>query len=165
MKTILSFVLFLTLCAGTLLAQTPAQNKETARKIIAAVDAGDMAAFAMYVSVNVKEHTPFPPGLPADLSDFEKDKLLIGGYHQAFPNGHTEILHIVAEGDIVIVHSMYTGTNTGPFMGMAATNKAVSFEQTDIIRFDASGKGVDHWAVADQMTMMQQLGLMPAGGK
>lgn len=165
MKTILSFVLFLTLCAGTLVAQTPAQNKVTSRKIIAAIDAGDLAAFTSFVSPSVKEHLPFPPGMPDGLSDFEKSKMLIEAYHTAFPNSHTEILHIVAEGDIVIVHSMYTGTNTGPFMGMAATNKAVSVEQTDIIRFDAAGKGVEHWAVIDQMTMMQQLGLMSADGK
>lgn len=165
MKNVLSFVLFLTLCAATLSAQTPAQNKETARKILLAVDAGDMAAFSQLVSPSLIEHMPPPPGAPTNLSDFELAKMLISGYHAAFPDSRTEILHIVAEGDLVIVHSMYTGTNTGPFMGMPATNKAVRVEQTDIIRFDAAGKGVEHWAVVDQLAMMQQLGLIPMDGK
>lgn len=165
MKTILSFVLFLALCASSLAAQTPAQNKETTVKILKAVDAGNVEAFASYVSPALVEHMPMPPDLPANLSDFEKAKMMIAGYHAAFPDSRTEILHIVAEGDLVIVHSLYTGTNTGPFMGMPATNKAVRVEQTDIIRFDAAGKGVEHWAVVDQLTMMQQLGLIPADGK
>lgn len=165
MKTILSIVLFFALCAGSLVAQTPAQNKATARKIMAAFDAGDVAAFSRCVSPTLKENTPFPPSFPADLSDFEKDKMILAGYHEAFPNVHTEILHIVAEGDIVIVHSVFTAVNSGSFFGMPATNKTVHVEQTDIMRFDASGIGVEHWSVVDQMTMMQQLGLMPADGK
>jgi len=147
------------------IAQTPAQNKETTKKILAAIDAGDLDAFSKYVSPSVKEHMPFPPGMPSDLSDFELAKMLIAGYHTAFPDSKTEVQRMVAEGDMVVVHSIYTGTNKGEFMGMPATNKAVRVEQVDIIRFDASGKGVEHWAVIDQLTMLQQLGVIPMGDK
>ena len=146
-------------------AQTPAQNKETAKKIMAAVDAGDLNAFAMYVGANLVEHTPPPPGFPKASSDFEMDKMLIAAFHQAFPDGKATILNIVAEGDMVIVHSRYTGTQKGEFMGMPASNKPVDFEQVDVMRFDAKGKGIEHWAIVDNMTMMMQLGALPGGGK
>lgn len=151
--------------ATALQAQTPAQNKETARKILAAVDAGDLNAFAQYVSPSLIEHMPPPPGAPKAESDFELAKMLIAGFNTGFPDGKAKILHMVAEGDLVTVHSLYTATNTGAFMGMPATNKAVSIEQVDIMRFDAMGKGVEHWSVMDQLTMMQQLGLVPTDGK
>lgn len=163
-------ILCLTVCAillgiDTAHAQTPAQNKVTTQKILAAIDAGDLNAFSMYVSPSVKEHMPFPPGMPSAGSDFERAKTLIAGYHAAFPDSKTTVLNLVAEGDKVIAHSRYTGTNTGDFMGMPATNKAVSIEQVDIIRFDAAGKGVEHWAVIDQLSMLQQLGVIPMDGK
>lgn len=50
-------------------------------------------------------------------------------------------------------------------MSMPATNKKVDLEQVDIIRYDAAGKGVEHWAVIDQLTLLQQLGVIPTEGK
>lgn len=168
MKQIKFFTLTLmVLFIGTVMAnaQTPAQNKETAKKIIAAVDAGDLNTFSMYVNPALIEHMPPPPGAPKASSDFELSKMLISGFHSSFPDAKSTILHMTAEGDLVTIHSRYTATNKGPIMGMPATNKAVDIEQVDIIRFDASGKGIEHWAVIDQLTMLQQLGVIPADGK
>lgn len=155
----------LLISVSTVTAQTPAQNKETTKKILAAIDAGDLAAFSKYVSPSVEEHMTFPPGMPAGLSDFEMAKMLIAGYHTAFPDSKTEVQQMIAEGDMVVVYSVFNGTNKGDFMGMPATNKTVRVEQVDIIRFDASGKGMEHWAVIDQLAMMQQLGIIPTEGK
>ncbi len=161
--TIFTFLLLACLIAPDfLVAQTPAQNKETARKILAAVDAGDLNTFSMYISPAMVEHTPQPPGAPKGSNDFETAKMMISGFHTAFPDSKTDIQHIVAEGDLVTIHSVFTGTNTGEFMGGKASNKPVRFEQVDIIRFDAAGKAIEHWAVMDEMTMMRQMGMMPA---
>ena len=164
-NAIFCLTLVFLLQAGFVAAQTPAQNKETARKILAAVDAGDINQFAMYVSPSLVEHMPPPPDAPKTSSDFELAKMLIAGYHAAFPDSKTTIRNLVAEGDLVVIHSVYAGTNKGVFMGMPATNKSVSVEQVDIIRFDPAGKAVEHWSVVDQLTMLQQLGVIPAGGK
>ncbi|MEQ1743906.1 MAG: ester cyclase [Saprospiraceae bacterium] len=157
--TFFALTLFLSLFTiGSGSAQTLAQNKETTKKILAAVDAGDLMAFAKYVNPAVVEHTPFPPDMPAG-SDFEKSKMLIAAFHAAFPDAKTTIVNMVAEGDMVIVQSVWTGTNTGSFMGGPATGKPVKIDQVDIIRYDNTGKGVEHWAVQDQLGMMQQLGM------
>lgn len=157
-------LLGLLLSTAAVYAQSPAQNKETTQKILAAIDAGDLNAFAMYVSPAVIEHMPPPPGLTAS-SPFEMVKMIIADWHKAFPDSKTTVISMVAEGNMVTVHSRYTGTNAGPFMGMPATNKKVDIEQVDIIRYDAAGKGVEHWAVIDQLTLLQQLGVIPTEGK
>jgi predicted ester cyclase len=153
-------LLGLLMSASFLAAQTPTLNKETTKKILAAIDAGDLNAFAMHVSPSVIEHMPPPPGLTAS-SPFEMVKMIIADWHKAFPDSKTTVINMVAEGNMVTVHSRYTGTNAGPFMGMPATNKKVDIEQVDIIRYDAAGKGVEHWAVIDQLVMLQQLGVIP----
>jgi predicted ester cyclase len=45
-------------------------------------------------------------------------------------------------------------------MGLPPTGKQIALEIIDILRL-ANGKVVEHWAVRDQMGMMQQLGLVP----
>lgn len=157
-------LLGLLMSASFLAAQTPTLNKETTKKILAAIDAGDLNAFALYVSPSVIEHMPPPPGVTAS-SPFEMVKMMIADWHKAFPDSKTTVINMVAEGNMVTVHSRYTGTNAGPFMGMPATNKKVDIEQVDIIRYDAAGKGVEHWAVIDQLTLLQQLGVIPMEGK
>jgi predicted ester cyclase len=47
-------------------------------------------------------------------------------------------------------------------MGIPPTGKRMSINVIDIIGM-ANGQGVEHWGVMDQMTMMQQLGLIPDG--
>jgi predicted ester cyclase len=47
-------------------------------------------------------------------------------------------------------------------MGIPPTGKRMSINVIDIIGF-ANGQATDHWGVMDQMSMMQQLGLIPDG--
>lgn len=44
---------------------------------------------------------------------------------------------------------------------MPATGKSMDIQLVDIVRFDDGGLGREHWGVADVMTMMQQLGVVP----
>ena len=46
---------------------------------------------------------------------------------------------------------------------MPATGKSVDVQLVDIIRFGEDGRAREHWGVFDQLTMMQQLGLIPEG--
>ncbi len=57
----------------------------------------------------------------------------------------------------------YTGTNRGAFSGMPATGKSVDVQLVDILRLGDDGLVHEHWGVLDLMTMMQQLGVVPAG--
>jgi predicted ester cyclase len=48
-------------------------------------------------------------------------------------------------------------------MGMPPTNKQIHIDDIDVIRV-VDGKAAEHWGFAEEMKMMQQLGLMPAPG-
>ena len=48
-------------------------------------------------------------------------------------------------------------------MGVPPTGKAVEIQFFDIMRFDDAGLVFEHWGVADMLSLMQQLGVVPAG--
>lgn len=135
-------------------------NKEAARAIIA--DFGTDKANASldkYVMANYTEHTP-EPNQKAGLAGLKE---VSANFHTAFPDMKITVTDVVAEGDMVAVHSVMRGTNTGSMMGMPPTGKKVEVGGVDLMKF-ASGKGTDHWGYYEQEKMMQQLGLMPAPG-
>ncbi len=67
---------------------------------------------------------------------------------------------MISHGDTVIAHVTMTGTNSGPMMGMPATNKSYKIDGVDIIVMK-DGKAADRWGYFEDMKMMQQLGMMP----
>jgi len=66
---------------------------------------------------------------------------------------------LVAVGDKVWARQRGGGTNIGSFAGQPPTGKTAFIDVIDIARFE-NGKMVEHWGVADQLGMMQALGLM-----
>jgi steroid delta-isomerase-like uncharacterized protein len=84
-------------------------------------------------------------------------------YRSAFPDMRVTIEDLVAEGDKVAARWSVTGTHRGELMGIPATGKRVTVTGIEINRF-AGGKLVEHWESFDQLSMMQQLGVVPAPG-
>lgn len=82
-------------------------------------------------------------------------------FFAAFPDLHSTIDLLLAEGDLVTGHMTTTGTQTGEFMGIPATGKKVSFSEVHTVRV-VNGKAAEHWGLANAMAMMQQLGVLPA---
>ena len=99
-----------------------------------------------------------PPGVP---SDREGGKLYLWGFLNAFPDSHVTIDDMVAEGDRVVTKKTFTGTHTGDFAGIPATGKTVTLQYVDIMRV-REGRIVEHWLSMDQLSFMQQLGVIPA---
>ena len=108
---------------------------------------------------------------PAASRDPESMKQFIHIITQAFPNHHHAIFQrkgfanedLIAEGDKVVMRCILTGTHQGRFPGfleMPPTGKAICQRQIHILRVRDS-KVAEHWVVRDDLTMMQQLGLIP----
>jgi predicted ester cyclase len=114
----------------------------------------DEVAGANYVSHG------FPPGLPPGREGL---KAFVGAFHAAFPDGHLTIDQMIAEGDTVATRLTFHGTHTHEFMGIAATGKKVTVPALDMARFEG-GKLVEHWGGPDQMSLLQQLGVIPKMG-
>lgn len=118
------------------------------------VDAIDTLLAANSVDYSEDTTMHLPKG-PAGL------KAMVGMVREGSPDLKSEIKMMVAEGDLLMVYGTMAGTNTGPMMGMPATNKPWSSDFTDIVRFGPDMKMTEHWGVYDQMKMMKDLGLMP----
>ena len=99
-----------------------------------------------------------PPGLPAGIEGF---RLKIGMLTNAFPDLNITYDFVIADGDMVGGRFSLTGTHQGDFAGIPATGKQISVTGHDYVRM-VDGKVAEHWVEMDTMTMMQQLGVIPA---
>jgi steroid delta-isomerase-like uncharacterized protein len=100
---------------------------------------------------------PLPPGVP---SDREGGFAYLFGFMNAFPDSRVTIEDMIAEGDQVVTKKTFTGTHTGEFAGIPPTGKPVTLQFVDIMRV-RDGKIVEHWNCIDQLSFMQQLGVIP----
>ena len=53
-----------------------------------------------------------------------------------------------------------SGTHQGPLMGMPPTGRSMQQAHMHFVRF-RDGKAIEHWGVRDDLSMMQQLGVIP----
>jgi predicted ester cyclase len=83
-------------------------------------------------------------------------------FFAAFPDLKFTIEDMVAEGDKVAYRVTVTGTHTGgPYMGLAPGGRKIAMRNTSIKRI-ANGRLAESWGTLDSLSMMQQLGLIPA---
>lgn len=75
-----------------------------------------------------------------------------------FPNYELMADEVTAEGNRVIVLARLRGKHEGEMNGIPPTNKMVDFPFAIGYILD-DGKIVDHWMIADQLALMEQLGV------
>ena len=138
------------------------QNKALVRHMIEdTFNRGNIGHFDEFMAPDFVEHEVLPPGIP---SGREGVKQLTAMLRSAFPDFQATIEDMVAEGDMVVIRQTWTGTHSGEFMGVPPTGNSVSFGVIDILRI-AGGKCTEHWGQMDSMSLMQQLGVIPAPGQ
>jgi predicted ester cyclase len=79
-----------------------------------------------------------------------------------FPDLHLTIEDAIAGGEMVWLRLSATGTHEGPFMGTLGTGRRIELTVIDIARL-VDGRLVEHWGVADRLSVAQQIGLVPSG--
>src|SRR5512142_2361271 len=79
----------------------------------------------------------------------------------SFPLYRLDPEEMLAERDLVSLRRKVRGVHNGPFMGMPPTGKPVEFAIFITYKVQ-DGKIVDHWMLTDNMTMLQQIGMVPA---
>ena len=89
-----------------------------------------------------------------------EDQAALKGWHEAFPDVVIMPEKLIAEGDLVTIYWIARGTNTGAGNGLPATGKKVEQSGITIWRI-VGGKIKEEWSAFDQLSMMQQLGLLP----
>ena len=165
MKHLNLFVLFIVLAVlfyscqqQTNMNNESAKNEAAMMKIWDAFNTGNTDSLGNYIADDAVDHAM--DTAMAKSKGPEGLKEMIDAYRTAFPDLHIKSDVIASKGDTVLGYYTFTGTNSGPFMGMPATNKSVNVNGVDIVRFQ-DGKAVEHWEVTDQLGFMRQMGLIP----
>jgi predicted ester cyclase len=134
-----------------------ADNKRNARRLIDAVNQGELTVVDEVVSQDFVDHT-LPPGTPAGREGY---KAVLTVLRQAFPDLRYTIEDELAEGDRVAQRVTGSGTMKAEFQGLPATGKHATWQEMHLSRFDAAGRMVEHWGTTDELAMLTQLELMP----
>jgi len=133
-------------------------NKAHIREFIDTVlTAGEIKATGNYFHDDVVEEVPFPgqgPGL-------QGLKETLTRFRHAFPDSKWSVEEQIAEGNKVLTRFIWSGTHHGEFLGIPATNRAIRIWGMVIDRFE-DGKVQSTRILLDTLSMMQQLGVIPA---
>ncbi len=79
----------------------------------------------------------------------------------AFPDLSARVERVAASGDLVSVHWSAVGTNSVAVGGFPGTGRRVTFGGMAFVRLQG-GRMVEEWAVQDSLSLLRQLGLLPA---
>lgn len=131
----------------------------TMRRTYELISAGDVAGFGDLVADGFVDHQGGPGFAPDKEGTLDYFRALI----EAFPNLRMTVEDLVADGDKAVARVRVTGTHRGDFMGIPPTGAAGDIQLIDIMRFDADGQVCEHWGVADMLSLMEQLGVVPTG--
>jgi steroid delta-isomerase-like uncharacterized protein len=139
-------------------SEATVDHAATMRNTYDRINAGDIAGFGELLANDFLEHEGVS-GLPATKEgtlDFFHTLL------DAFPDLRMNVEDLIGERDRSVARVKLTGTHRGSFQGIPPTGASVDMQLIDIMRFDDAGLVCEHWGVADMLSLMQQLGVVPA---
>ena len=146
-----SFLLAGVVCASSL----QEQNKALAKRAFEELLSG--GRFELAEQLYAKDFVNH--GIHRDIS-LQEDQTALKGWHEAFPDLSIVPAKLIADGDLVAVYWIARGTNTGTGNGLPATGKKAEQAGITIWRI-VDGKIKEEWSAFDQLSLMQQLGLLP----
>jgi predicted ester cyclase len=127
------------------------ENKTIIRHFFEAMNKQDLAMIDECFGTDLLNHSPRigTVGREGTMQDMAR-------FFMAFPDWHTSLEDLIAEGDRVAVRRTVHGTHKGDIPGIALppTGKRVTFSVWEIFRI-AAGKIVERWGLHD---VRQQLG-------
>jgi steroid delta-isomerase-like uncharacterized protein len=141
----------------TKLMSTEANKTLVRRTLEEFFNGRDMTLAEKFFAADFVNHNPNLP----HVRDLAGLKQLWQGIHEAFPDHHTTIDHLIAEGDQVAKRSTLVATHQQEWNGIPATGKQITIQGITIYRI-VNGKIVELWWGYDSLGVLQQLGVVPA---
>jgi predicted ester cyclase len=126
------------------------RNIAIVRRLIQAMDAGDLAAFETLCAPNFIAHFN---GVDLNLAQVREAAV---GFVSAFSGLKHTIRSIDTKGDRVTLHALDSATHCGAYRGIPATNRTVQFETTATYRIE-SGKIAEVWQRMDVEGLLRQI--------
>ncbi|MDQ3929521.1 MAG: ester cyclase [Chloroflexota bacterium] len=138
-----------------------AELKAIIERYYDAFNRGDLDEAAKAFSPDVET---IEPGV-GTLRGAEAWKAYGASFKRAMPDARLNLKSAVEQGNMIAVEGTFTGTHTGPMMTptgeLPPTGRAIELPYIDVFRIE-NGLLVTHRVYYDQITMLSQLGLIPA---
>lgn len=132
------------------------RNKSQVLRVYELLNAGNIEAVGELVSPDYDEHNPLPGQGSGREGVLDRFSMITAGLAPQFT-----IEDVIAESDRVVVRWTNTGTHVAEFAGIPPTGRTFSITGIDIYRL-TDGLLCEHWDVVDQLSMLGQLGVLPA---
>ena len=130
-------------------------NVEIVKRFVSQViNQGRVATIAEIIHPRYRYHGP--GGVEAEGRAGAQS--IIDEFRAAFSDLHVEITAEIAQGDLVALTMIATGTHDGDLMGLAPTGATIELPMAIVSRFE-DGQIVEEREYYDSATMMSQLGL------
>jgi steroid delta-isomerase-like uncharacterized protein len=139
---------------------SPEELKAKDRRVNEAMNQRNLAVFDELCAPDMVVHTDL-----MTTQGVEAYKQALSQAFTTFPDLQFTIEDQIAEGDKSVIRFSESGTHQGDLMGIPATGKQYHGTGIAIVRHDANGKTAEVWISADNLVMLQQLGLVPALGQ
>jgi predicted ester cyclase len=117
---------------------------------------GDFKTVDEVISPTMQEHQRFDPPLPPGPAG---TRVLIRSLRSMFPDIKLTIEDSTVQEDKVWIRMRARGTNNGSVMGKPPIGKKMEIDVFDICRVK-DGKIIEHWGVPDQLSMLEQIGVV-----
>jgi predicted ester cyclase len=141
------------------MGNSTAESKILVRRLEEAMNSRQLDALDEVVAPNFVRHCQATPNLDvrslAQFKDFLRQDVAV------FPDNTQTFTHVVAEGEMVAVWATYEGTQVGQMGPFPPSGKKVRFDFAAILRVE-NGKLAELWVTWDNMTILAQLGYLPA---
>lgn len=124
-----------------------------------AFDTGDVQSLDHCISPLWVDNT-LPPGRHPGREGMKQAILALRG---AVPDLHCSVETVLSSGDMASVRIVFSGTHTGAFLGAPPTGNPIRFLAFDMHHI-ADGKIVESWHLEDNLSVLQQMGILPALG-
>jgi steroid delta-isomerase-like uncharacterized protein len=161
MEKVKRFLMIIGLLAAGSCVSNPMSEEDKNRQIVQTYfdevwNKGNVDVLDELLSTEYINHTPSTPNPPKGAMGLKPIVLAI---RKGFPDLHYEIKEMLATKDRVVARVVMTGTQSDTLFGIPPTGKRIEVNQINIEKIE-SGRIVEHWRVTDELSMMQQLGVV-----
>jgi steroid delta-isomerase-like uncharacterized protein len=129
-------------------------NKVLMRRYLEAALASDQTAFQALLAPDFVAHVN---GQQDRATFLQHNRIFV----EAFSDRRFTVEDLVAEGDRVVARTTWRGVHTRTFQDLPPTGKQIVISAVLIERIK-DGQMVEHWSLFDNLSMMQQLGIVPS---
>jgi len=136
---------------------SPEEVTTLATALVAALNQRDDERLATLLAPDYAHHW----GLGSDTEGAAAYVIAIQSWHTAFPDLTYSIEQILAGQNVGALEMSLTGTQSQPFMGFPASDHPVTWSVLFAFRVEC-GRFAETWAESDQLSRLQQQGVIPS---